>query len=680
MIAPSIWHGNGPFVLVPMEELLRFQQFVPSGISIFGLHQISPDTVFIVNQAAEMFATQAAPTSCLAMAAIDEDGYARLLHTSDLFSKWSGSQFIRPVRIDATKAAQAIPTLLLTQLLQRFRSISQQCTTFASDLSRLRASHEELHNNFAALEAFVVSSNIQPIKLAFYNPLTTGSFLEVPRTREVTQVLPTSTYGLSSVDIYVERLNRSNRRYGGIEIDLTTVEEGWMQARWNLEADQMTEGWINLGLPKTLGDYQRTARLTIRTFGGVGDMPPLGLGPPQPLKAFRAQLSPEDSNAPTASLAMRCWSGLPGIAPPNMSGSISSAQSLNRSAIKRVPIPFVILRAVEWMPTESKPEVKRVDFDEVNKAVRCNPPTDGITLARLPEISFSEIGRIEAQAFVQNSEPSSVEFAIVFSDLPTNTIAQTLLGQRATTGRFYFSGWISAVLGQPVPLSCVVQEPNITAHIFLATRIAPGHPFSSVEAAFHDLQITLLGLSNADQAQPRLLGEGTKIADTSRRHSRILPVDDLRRVRTTRGKNTPSTVQFDHAIGEIKCELSDRLQVIATIPHIRVKSAIHLSVKACAGRLNTASIEVGVAVAGPRATEEIAIGQLKKQSSAEGPVVFSGWHVMNPAEEAFFQLDIVDGTADFVSLYMMAQSELPSGNNVAVFSNISVLEQEPRNG
>jgi hypothetical protein len=197
---------------------------------------------------------------------------------------------------------------------------------------------------------------------------------------------------------------------------------------------------------------------------------------------------------------------------------------------------------------------------------------------------------------------------------------------------------------------------------------------------FRELQITLLGLSNVGQAQPRFLGEGTTISHTPRRRSRILTVDDLRRVRVAQGNNTPSAVRFDHATGKIICELSDRLEVIATIPHIRVESAIRLSAKACAGRLNTASIEVGLAVAGPRAAEEIAIGQLSKQLSPEGAVMFSGWHVMNPAEEAFFQLDIAYGTADFVSLYMMARSDHALGNNVAVFSNISALEQELHNG
>jgi hypothetical protein len=679
MITPS-WNGSSIFVLVPIEEMSFFEPYVPNGISIFGLQEVSQHTLFAVNQAFEAFVSDAAPSSCLAMAAIGEEGLARLSKARDLFTKWSGNEFNHPAQIDLSEAGQAIPSLLLERLLERFRSVSKHCITYAGDLARLRGSHEELHNNFAAVEAFIVSSNIQPISLVFSNPPVPGSFLDVAHVKEVTQVLPTSTFALSSVDIYVGELNGSNRRYGGLEIDLTTLEESKILARWHLDADHIAEGWTSLDFAKTLHGHQRTARLAIRAIGGIGDIPPLGLGQPQPLKAFRAEITPQGSSTPNASLALRCWSGLPGIAPPNISKSISFTHLHGASPIKRVAIPFTILRAVEWVKTYWNPGVPPVGFKSEDKAVTCNPPPKGITLAKLPEISLSEISRIEAHAFVRDGDDSPVEFGVLFSDLPAKKIVTALLRGQTAKNKFHFSGWVKCVSGQPVYISSVVPVANMTGCIFLATRIPPGSSRNSAQAAFRDLQITSLGLSDPEQPQVQTSNEGAKIVRAEKPRNRMLPVEDLRRVRGTNGKAGSSQIRFDRASAEIKFELSDEHDVIAVIPDIRVTRPIHLSLKACANRSNKGAIRVGFGVSDFWVSEDTVLTQLKKQTKVMTHVAFSGWHEIGPAEDAVFELDIEDRSEDFVSLYLLAQGEPSLGKNIAEFSNICVLEREQSNG
>lgn len=679
MISAS-WNGAGIFVLVPLEEMSFFEPHVPKGISIYGLQEVSQHTVFAVNQAFEAFASSTAPSSCLATAAIGEEGLARLVEARNLFTEWSGNKFDQPVQIDLADVGQAVSSLLLTKLLERFRSVSKQCISYAGDLARLRSSHEELHNNFAALEAFIVSSNIQPISLVFGNPPVPGSVLDVADVKEVTQILPTSTFALSSVDIYVGELKSSKRRYGGLQIDLATLEEGKILARWHLDANQIAEGWTNLDFAKTLRGHQRTARLAIRTIGGLGDIPPLGLGQPQPLEAFRAKISPQGSITPNASLALRCWSGLPGIAPPNISKSISFSDLHGASMIKRVAIPFTILQAVEWVKTYWNPGVRPVGFRSQDRVVICNPPPKGITVAKLPEMALPEISRIETHALVQDDEEGPVEFSVLFSDLPEKKIVTTLLRGQTANNQLHFSGWVKCVPGEPVYISSVVPVAKMTGSIFLATRIPSGSSRNSAQAAFRDLQITSLGISDPAQSQLQMSDKGAKIASSGKPRNRMLSVEDLRRVRGTNGTAGASQVRFDRASSEIKCELSNEHQVVAVIPDVRVMQPIHLSLKARANRENKGAIKVGFGVSDFRMSEDAVLIQLKKKTKAMTDVAFTGWHEIGPAENAFFELDIDDRSKDFVSLYLLAQAEPSLGTNIAEFSNISVLEREQSNG
>jgi hypothetical protein len=677
MSTPS-WHGSNIFVLVPIEEISYFERFIPKGISIFGLREVSQHAVFAVNQTFEAFACDAAPSSCLAMAAVGEDGLARLHEARDLFARWSGGEFIHTLQIKPSEAAQAIPSLLLTRVLDRFRSVSKQCVTYAGDLARLRASHEELHNNFAALEAFVVSSNVQPIKLIFNNPPVPGSFLDIEGLKEVSQVLPTSTFALSSVDIYLGELTKANKRCGGLEIDFVTLEENQILARWHLNADQIAEGWTNLDFVKTLRGHQRTGRLAIRTIGGIGDMPPLGLGSPQSLKTFRVQVAPQGSYTPNASLALRCWSGLPGIAPPNISKSISFTPFDSASAIRRVAIPFTLLQAVEWIKTYWNPEVAPVGFKVQDRAVKCNPPPKGVTLAKLPEISLPEISRIEAHAFVQGHDASPVEFAVLFSDLPAKKIATMLLRGQTAKADFFFSGWVKCVAGRPVYISSVVPVANMTGCIFLATRIPAESSRNTTRAEFRDLQITLLGLSNPDQSQVKPLNSEIKTIEASKSCKRILLAEDLQRARGTNGTKA-SQVRFDRTNSEIKCELVDDQHLIAVIPNVRVKDPIQLSIKAGASCSNKAAISVGVGVSDFGVREDIVLRQLNKPTVATTRLAFSGWHKIRPAEDATFEIDI-KGRSDFVSLYLLAQAEACLESSIAEFSNICILERKQSNG
>ena len=679
MITPAIWHGASIFLLVPAEEMSYFQKIVPKGIYLFGLQEVSEHTVLVVNQDFETFVSDAAPSSCLAMAAIGDDGYARLSQARDLFSRWSGNDAAPLVRASSSRAAEAVSQHLLTALLARYRSVSQQCVTHAGALSRLRANHEELQNNFAALEAFVVSSNVQPLKMTFNNPLSPESFLSVPGLKEVTQLMPTSTFALSSVDIYLGGVGGEKRLYGDLQIDLAAVEDGQVLARWQLQADEIAEGWTSLDVSKVLSGHQRTACLTIRTIGGIGDVAPLGLGPPQPLKAFRVQLTPRGPAPPNASLAMRCWSSLPGIAPPNRSKSISPTQALNASAIKRVSIPFTLLRDVEWVPAEWRVDVPPVKFEEAEKCIKCQASARGITLARLPEMSLPEISRVEARALVEDQEAPAVEFGMLFSDLPAEEVLASLQSSTVARNQLHFSGWIKSC-GEPVHISSVIPVANVTGSIFLATRMLPESSNRSIQAAFRDLQVTLLGLSSPDQSGVYSAVGRIEKNGAGRAFNRLLAADDLRRVRTTQSKNGASQIRFDRITAEIKCDLSDARNVCAIIPDVRVKSPIHLSVKARANRSNAAAIRVGFAVSDCQMAEDAVLSHLKKKGRNRSPVLFSGWHDMHPSEEVIFELDATSGSANFVSLYMLAEAEPSSGKNVAVFSNVCVLEREQRYG
>jgi hypothetical protein len=135
----------------------------------------------------------------------------------------------------------------------------------------------------------------------------------------------------------------------------------------------LTGGWTNIPLSRALSGVERTPVLRIRPAGGIGRIPPFSLGAPQPLSAFRVQTVPPQRNPVLASLALRCWSGLPGVAPPNITRSLGLPVK-HLSAVRRVPIPLPFLRDVEWINTGWNPDFVPVAFVHAESALQCHPP------------------------------------------------------------------------------------------------------------------------------------------------------------------------------------------------------------------------------------------------------------------------------------------------------------------
>ena len=192
--------GMGLFVLVPVEEAAHFRSLIPLEIDVLGLQEVVTDNAILDANGSLTFLSSVAATSCLALAAIGDDGYARACRARDLLSAWVGKEFAPPLRIHSSAAERALSQTLLGLLLERFHAVCRQCTSYAGNLGRLRGAHEELQNNFAGLEAFIVAANIQPIQAAFINP--PGDWSEPPRSRD-----DRSQANTSHIDLWSE-LNR----------------------------------------------------------------------------------------------------------------------------------------------------------------------------------------------------------------------------------------------------------------------------------------------------------------------------------------------------------------------------------------------------------------------------------------------------------------------------------------
>jgi hypothetical protein len=672
--------GMGLFVLVPAEEAAQFRSLIPHGIDVLGLQEVVTENIILDVSGSLTFLSAVASTSCLALAAIGDDGYVRACRARDLLSAWAGKEFALPLRIHGSTAERSLPSKLLGLVLERFHAVCRQCTTYAANLGRLRGAHEELQNNFAGLEAFVVAANIQPIQLAFINPPSTGQSLQGSGTAEVTQILPTSTYGLSSIDIHFGPSDRT-RRYGTLELELMTLEEKRIRARWQLAADLLGHGWTSLRLPKALSGIERTPVLMIRILGGLGDMPPLSLGAPQPLKAFRASVSPRQSVATNASLALRCWTGLPGVSPPNITCALD-ATPMRRSAVRRASIPFPFLGQVEWIKTDWIPDFKPVSFAENERAILCHPPTDGITLAALPEMSLNEVGRIDGLAGVDNEKSSPVEFALFYSDRPASDILGALSAQQAVSSDPPILDWATASWGQPTPVSCSISPSHRKGRLFFATRMQNGRANDYAWATFRDLQITFLGLSDAHQPLPQ---RDSGIAETNaqKRRYRRLSLIDLKRARLTETGPGCPTLRIDHATSAIHCDFAPDGSLAAVIPLIHIKALTHLSLIAKASPLNSIPIDVGIAGSNPPNTE-FAGPRPHDASSARSARVFSGWQTLEPDEEIVIDLDVKDLFQDLISLHLVARPQTPlrhptSQRQKAHFSNIRLLDWDIAN-
>lgn len=483
---------HSPLILVAAEDMQRFQEIVPGELGLYGVVSATTSIVTLVGRDAEAVEVRVAPMLCLGFLASHRSFLPLLSRTRERFREWSAYQFPEPALLDPSEPVSQVDALLATSLISHLRASARQTTRLSRELARLRAAHEDLHNAFSAIEAFVGSSNLQPCRLVFENlpvpnMIVRGDHYPVG----LAQLLPASSIGLSAIQIHVAKATYAS----DLVAELRTVEDRKRHGVWRIGADQIGTGWLTLTLPNAVGGLQRTPELIIRTQDPANPLPDFSGGAPQPVAAFRPRAPMGSSSAPaptTCSLALRVWAGLPGVRPPALGQSLSPPRS--GAIAKEAAVPFEMLETIAEIPGEWQPGFSPVHVFPELRGLVCHPPPHGVTIGEMRGVDLREPARISVRAIIRNEEANPVDFALAYSNAARDQVAAQLRSEAAVDKALLeWTGWQRVNPGEPLLMEMQVAPPaSGDGSLYFATRMSDGRHNEFAWATFYDLRVTML--------------------------------------------------------------------------------------------------------------------------------------------------------------------------------------------
>jgi hypothetical protein len=467
-------------IFVPAEEVRHFSALLPREISVFGVISVSTQSVTVSNEVGRRFQLTTAYMMTIGFVARDRRALGLLERIRAVFMLWSGSQF-PPVAVLAEDDSSASLNLLLAGALpERLKVAAEQATRLWRELYQLRQAHENLQDQFNAVEGFLSRKNLQPTELIFENPVVEeqGGRQQIGPLTRLTQILPVSSLGLSAIEIYVLDNEHAGKIASDINVQLRTLEDGVVRGEWRLPRKVLSSGWITLGLPKTLSGMRRTPELVI-SCGPDSDLSALGLGPTQPIHEFCVTY--DGGRTLPHSLAFKAWSGLPGFRPVHAGRLIEPLSSEPEELVRATALPLSALMAAEDLSELGYSlEYELVRYENNKAGVLCHPPPDGATLARLGRIDTTDLIGVSCMVALDHEMAAPVSFALIVSDADENAVRDRLAGrtdQNDPDRVFEWTGWHSLAATEQSHLHVMGNfADREDLRIFVATSMAKNDP------------------------------------------------------------------------------------------------------------------------------------------------------------------------------------------------------------
>ena len=597
-----------PFFAVAESELNQYQKVSELlGLPVFGVTDtgVSGTAITLKSMAGE-HVLRAAPRFCLGLFAATPAAQTILFKVQAIFSAWSGVDYPAPVMItDESALAIHLTRALAPELTRAAAAVVE----LSKGLAQLRGAHEVLQNNFARAERLLEVSLLAPPRCTF-EALPSDRYIAAGA-HEIVQRLPAGSAGFAALELYFP-IQLASIPAGGIDIELRTVETREQVGRWILHAEHWKAGWVVLALPVAIDGLSVSLELCLKPLGEFLALPELSLSEPLPLARFQVRV---DGVALPASLALRCWVGLPGVK-VRLTDSLAALTDNHAGEIMDVPFPPRLCATVRrycqswdtlWEIVRALPE---------SSGVFCHPPPPNIipnfVVAVIPDVMIDRPARIAARCVVADERAAPVEFGIV--TLPSGSDVYSAI----TSGRG-FSGWIRASFESPGHLSAFVPANVVNQQIYFVTRMADGESNSYAQASFENLTITFLG--------PRETGiiQRSPIQFNQMRtfHNALDPTDE--------------SVIFKEAEHVLLCHPVKGAPKIGIIERLLQSTARGLCGQVWLGHPEAKATQFNVAISRRAAAEVLASAE---QNIALPGVALSGWIEVRPTESGRFEISV----------------------------------------
>ena len=403
------------------------------------------------------------PGRCAALLTLEPAHLAMLAAFRDVLARLGARRLPDPMPINAADPA-AIVGQIAASMQGLLTAIAEHAATLSGEVVRLRHANEDLQHRFAGLEAFVARRGMQPCDLAFESEpdQAAGDVLDGLEFGGIGQVLPTASTGVIAFGLHVRRAGMGDTP---VRIMLETLEDGRTAGQWVLPSAALGAGWHAFSLARTLAGPRRTLQVTIG-FESTSGRPVFSAGPLQPLPRYQMTESATGRTLAPRNLALRVWSGLPGVSTPELDGAwpAETAEAAPPGPRERPLGPQELSRVFLGNRHEMPEGFEPVRFQEGRLAIFCHPPREGQTVAVLPAALPPTARCVSARVAVTNEQAKDIAFRLAAGRASTDGGAP-----REITS----SDWLIVKAGEEKPLTLFLapgqEEP---LDLLLMTRMA----------------------------------------------------------------------------------------------------------------------------------------------------------------------------------------------------------------
>ena len=379
------------------------------------------------------------------------------------------------VRVDEA-GPETVP-MLVTQLLESsLDRLVGHVSKVHAELAMLRRERETMFENYRAIEdAFHARNWDSSTEIFSHAPLVDPKdegFARLLRESEIEQLFPVSSYAVSGFALHFRDLPAN--RNGQLIVTLDYLENGEGIAEWLVPYGTLHSEWNFFSLPKACDGSHRTLRLRIAATGGVP--PELSLGNVIANERYAARARIPHADLDMRPLALRIFTGLPGVRPASLPNAIVPTSMINGRKVDDYRLPIELLRNVTNVSvTPLTPDFPTVRFLEHEDAIGCHPLEEGITAAAIRRVVAPGTVRISARAVIDHPEGQPCAVGLLLVNLASN--AQEEIGALASMDRrrsqVLFSGWSEVAANRPIDINFMLEEPiDRTMDLVVLSRAA----------------------------------------------------------------------------------------------------------------------------------------------------------------------------------------------------------------
>jgi len=298
------------------------------------------------------------------------------------------------------------------------------------------------------------------------------------------QLLPILAPKLSYFEIFFRQ--GSELGDGILSVTLRVEPSAQDLQSWKVRYDEIRDGWNTFAPPPiVIAPNEVVLELTWSTPIGA---PTVGLSTSCWDVSYRAVLPGGDHE--TRSLAMRIWSGIPGVTPPSLPARFLTATAeiseLMPGQLVTMPANFLLGATQHHYGATIRRDYPSVLPDETKTRLIVHPHEEVATIAIIPDLpTGTTFISAECRTIHDNANPIEYAMAIAPPKLEPESIFADAVGPSE-----YCTGWHSLNAMTARRINLRLNRPTAAGdRLFLATRLPPGGSEAYAWASWAALEI-----------------------------------------------------------------------------------------------------------------------------------------------------------------------------------------------